>query len=74
MLPRGAAYRGIFQPPAGEWQHVTLTWHDFKPMFRGRLLDGIPPIDPAGIDQVGLMIVDLEAGPFRLEVAWLDTP
>jgi len=72
QLPQGAAYRASFQPSAGEWQRITLPWHDFKPMFRGRLLEGIPPIDPAGIDQVGLMIVDGQAGPFRLEVAWLD--
>ncbi|WP_444984611.1 CIA30 family protein [Halomonas mongoliensis] len=74
QLPRGAAYRAEFQPTADQWQRIELSWQDFKPMFRGRLLEGIPPIDPAGIRQVGLMIVDRQAGPFRLELAWLDTP
>lgn len=73
QLPQGAAYRASFQPAVGEWQRIELFWHDFSPMFRGRLLAGIPPIDPAGIDQVGLMIVDRQAGPFRLEVARLET-
>ncbi|MFN2331653.1 MAG: CIA30 family protein [Halomonas sp.] len=72
QLPEGAAYRASFQPAEGEWQRVELPWHDFAPMFRGRVLKDIPPIDPAGIDQVGIMIVDRQAGPFRLEVAWLD--
>ncbi|WP_302142469.1 CIA30 family protein [Halomonas alkalicola] len=74
QLPEGAAYRASFQPPAGEWQRIAFSWHDFEAVFRGRLLEGMPPLDPAGIDQVGLMIVDRQAGPFRLEVAWLDAP
>ncbi|WP_444999222.1 CIA30 family protein [Halomonas mongoliensis] len=74
QLPDGAAYRAEFQPIADEWQRVTLPWHAFEPMFRGRRLGNVAPIDPARIDQVGLMIVDRQAGPFRLEVAWLGTP
>lgn len=73
QLPQGAAYRASFQPAVGEWQRIAFSWRDFEPMFRGRLLEGIPPIDPAGVDQVGLMIVDRQAGPFRLEVARLET-
>lgn len=74
QLPRGAAYRASFQPTAGEWQRVELSWRDFTPMFRGRRLEGIAPLDPSRIDQLGLMIVDRQAGPFRLELAWLATP
>lgn len=74
QLPQGAAYRASFQPPAGEWQRIEVSWHDFEAVFRGRLLEGIPPLDPAGVDQVGLMIVDRQAGPFRLEVVWLGAP
>ncbi|WP_416140438.1 CIA30 family protein [Halomonas sp. HK25] len=74
QLPEGAAYRASFQPAADEWQRIELSWHEFEPMFRGRRLTDVPPIDPAGIEQVGLMIVDRTAGPFRLEVAWFDTP
>ncbi|WFM72786.1 CIA30 family protein [Halomonas sp. CKK8] len=39
QLPQGAAYRAIFQPPAGEWQRVALPWHDFEAVFRGRRLE-----------------------------------
>jgi NADH dehydrogenase [ubiquinone] 1 alpha subcomplex assembly factor 1 len=74
QLPEGAAYRAAFQPAADEWQRVELPWHEFEAVFRGRLLNDVSPIDPARIDQVGIMIADRNAGPFRLEVAWLDRP
>ncbi len=71
QLPRGAAYRVSFQPSAGQWQRVALAWGEFEPVFRGRLLRDVAAIDSARIEQLGLMIVDRRAGPFRLEVAWL---
>ncbi|WP_282041636.1 CIA30 family protein [Halomonas alimentaria] len=72
QLPQGAAYRASFQPSTGQWQRVALSWHAFEAMFRGRRLPEVPALDPSRITQVGLMIVDRQAGPFRLEVAWLD--
>lgn len=72
QLPQGAAYRASFQSSTGHWQRVALAWGEFKPVFRGRLLENVPAVDPARIEQLGLMIVDRQAGPFRLEVAWLD--
>ncbi|PRY73708.1 CIA30 family protein [Halomonas ventosae] len=71
QLPQGAAYRATFQPEAGEWQRVALLWHEFEAVFRGRRLEDAPPLDPAAIRQVGLLIADRRPGPFRLEVAWL---
>ncbi|MDR9440294.1 MAG: CIA30 family protein [Halomonas sp.] len=68
----GAAYRALFQPPAGEWLGVTLAWHEFEAVFRGRRLEDAPPLDPGAIQQVGLLIADRRPGSFRLEVAWLD--
>lgn len=73
QLPQGAAYRASFQPRTGQWQRVVFTWSEFEPVFRGRLLEDVPAVDPARIEQLGLMIVDRQAGPFRLEVAWLAT-
>lgn len=72
-LPQGAAYRAVFQPEAGEWQRVPLPWHNFEAVFRGRRLEDAPPLDPEAIRQVGLLIADRRPGPFRLEVAWLET-
>ncbi|NAW35692.1 CIA30 family protein [Halomonas alimentaria] len=71
QLPRGAAYRAIFRPKGDEWQRVELPWHAFEAMFRGRRLPEVPALDASRIRQVGLMIVDRQTGPFRLEVVWL---
>jgi len=34
----------------------------------GRIVTGAPPLDPARVRQVGLMIADRQAGPFSLAV------
>lgn len=73
QLSQGAAYRALLQPEAGEWQRVALPWHEFEAVFRGRRLEDAPPLDPAAIRQVGVLIADRRPGPFRLEVAWLAT-
>lgn len=73
QLPSGAAYRAQLQPSAGEWQHVSLPWSAFEAVFRGRKLANAPPLDPDAIRQVGLMIADRRAGPFRLEAARIET-
>ena len=36
--------------------------------FRGREVPGAPPLNPARIRQVGLMIAERQAGPFAVEV------
>ena len=72
QLPRGAAYRASFRSEEDGWQRVELPWHAFEAMFRGRRLPEVPALDASRITQVGLMIVDRQAGPFRLEVAWLE--
>lgn len=71
QLFEGAAYRALFQPPTGEWQRLALPWHAFEAVFRGRRLEDAPPLDPAALRQVGLLIADRRSGPFRLEVAWI---
>lgn len=72
QLPAGAAYRAQLQPAAGEWQHVSLPWSAFEAVFRGRKLADAAPLAPDDIQQLGLMIADRRAGPFRLEVARIE--
>ncbi|WP_347709820.1 CIA30 family protein [Halomonas gemina] len=73
QLPEGTAYRALFQPPVGEWQHVALPLPAFEAMFRGRRLEDAPLLDPGSIQQLGLLIADKQPGPFRLEAAWIET-
>ncbi len=62
----GVNYQAEFQPQAGRWIEVRVPLSAFAPNFRGRPVPGAPPLNPALVRQVGLMIADKQAGPFRL--------
>ncbi len=66
----GIQYQGRFVAQAGAWSLVRLPLAGFVPVFRGRTL-GAGPLDPARVRTIGLMISERQAGPFRLEIAWL---
>ena len=55
----------------GEWTEHRLPLKQFVPTFRGRVLSGEPPLDPAKVSSVGFLISDKQAGPFRLEIDWI---
>lgn len=54
-----------------DWEDIDLAFSGFVPRFRGREI-AAPPLDPAQIITVGLLISDRQAGPFRLEVASME--
>ena len=62
----GVNYQAAFEAPEGTWTLVRLPLSGFRPTFRGRSVPGAPPLDPARIRQIGLMIADRQAGPFAL--------
>lgn len=62
-------YQCAFTTPRSEWIEQPLSFQDFVPMFRGRILTGVPLLDPAQIWSVGFLIADKQAGAFRLEIA-----
>jgi NADH dehydrogenase [ubiquinone] 1 alpha subcomplex assembly factor 1 len=64
----GIAYSARFQT-TGEWETVEIPFAAFEPTFRGVRPRGAPPLDPSRIRQLGFLIADEQAGPFRLEVA-----
>lgn len=66
-----ALHQVAFATEAGEWQDHWLPVGSFVPTFRGRRLHGEPPLDPGRVVSVGFLISDRQAGPFRLEVAWI---
>jgi len=67
----GVNYLQAFQPSAGEWEEVRLPFEGFEASLRGQRPSSPRPLDTRRIRQVGLMIADRQAGPFRLEVAWI---
>ncbi len=66
-------YQAEFTTKRGAWEEHQLTFKDFVPTFRGRVLTEVPPLNPAKITSVGLLISDKRAGPFRLEIGWIKT-
>ena len=66
-----AIYQCVFTTKKGEWEEHRLPFKQFMPTFRGRVLSGEPPLDPAKVTSVGFLISDNQAGPFQLELAWI---
>jgi hypothetical protein len=64
----GVSYQAAFETPRDQWTTVRLPVAEFRPTFRGRVVATAPPLDPARVRQVGLMIADRQAGAFSLAV------
>lgn len=64
-------YQATFQPAPHEWTELRLPVAAFVPTFRGRVRAGAPALDAATVVSVGFLISDRQAGPFRLEIAWI---
>jgi NADH dehydrogenase [ubiquinone] 1 alpha subcomplex assembly factor 1 len=64
-------YQLAFTTKPGAWEEHRLAFEDFVPTFRGRVLTGAPPLDPASVTSAGFLIADKQAGAFRLEIAWI---
>ena len=64
----GVNYQATFTPAGSAWQTLRLPLAEFRASFRGREVPGAPPLDPARIRQVGLMIAARQAGPFALDI------
>jgi monofunctional biosynthetic peptidoglycan transglycosylase len=63
-------YQCTFTTKRGEWEEHRLPFKDFVPTFRGSVLTNMPPLNPARIVLVGLLISDRQEGLFKMELAW----
>lgn len=68
----GVSYEAVLEPFADGWEDLAVPFTSFRPVFRGRTVEGFPPLDPAAVRTLGLMISDRQEGPFRLELASID--
>ncbi len=64
-------YQAEFTTKRGEWEEHRLSFKDFVPTFRGRVLTDLPPLNPAKVASVGFLISDQQEGAFKLEVSWI---
>jgi len=62
---RRVSYWADFDTEKGKWITVDIPFSNFKPQFRGFLLDG-PTLDLTNIKELGLYIYDKQDGDFML--------
>ncbi len=67
----GVVYAGDFDTTAGEWQEIDLPFASFRPLFRGLVVPGAPPMDPGNVSQIGFLVASKQAGAFCLEIEWI---
>ncbi|WP_103021315.1 CIA30 family protein [Salinibacter altiplanensis] len=67
---RSVSYRASLAPPT-EWTTRTVPFDTLTPYRRGTKVPDAPSFAPAQIRTIGVLIADEQAGPFRLEVAWI---
>jgi monofunctional biosynthetic peptidoglycan transglycosylase len=68
----GLMYRAVFETRAGRWETVEIPFSAFEPTYRGRIVSDAPVLDSSNVTSLGLMISDKQAGPFVLELQWID--
>lgn len=66
----GISYRYPFEAQ-DDWETYFAPFGAFTPMRRGREVPAAPPLNPSAISTVGFLISDKQAGPFRLELRWI---
>lgn len=64
------SYRAPLRPPEA-WTTVHVPFADLVPYRRGTKRPDAPPFDPSRVRTLGFLIADEQAGPFRLEMAWI---
>lgn len=68
---RRVAYRVSFPTVTQNWEEHWFTWADFRPTFRGRTLSDVPQPTPGRLREIGFIIADKQAGPFRLMIDYI---
>lgn len=67
----GVNYQFTFLTRPGVWQLHYAPFDRFHAQYRGRRIDCPTPLGAASIQSFGLIISERQAGPFRLEIAWI---
>ncbi|MCG8598687.1 MAG: CIA30 family protein [Verrucomicrobiales bacterium] len=69
---RVVSFSGKFATKAGQWMQVKVPFSEFRGGWRGMdLPDAV--LNPAAIEQVGIILADKKEGPFELEVDYIRT-
>mgnify|MGYP001551771967 CR=1 FL=1 len=63
----GVAWRALFTA-GDDWQTIEIALDRFVPVFRGRTVAQAGPVVPSKIRQIGFLLADRNAGPYRLQI------
>jgi hypothetical protein len=64
----GASWQTTFATRQGETSVVDIPLGTLSARFRGRPVDGAPPLRAEQVRAIGFLIADRQEGPFRLEI------
>lgn len=64
------SYRAPVEPPE-RWTTIDVPFADLIPYRRGTRRPDAPSFAPGQVRTIGFLIADEQAGPFRLDVAWI---
>lgn len=64
----GVGYQAGFVGAPGIWQEIVIPLWSLQPSWRGRAVADAPPLDPARVQQLGLLIGERQAGAFCLAI------
>ncbi len=67
----GISYRYKFETEVNTWMIIIIPFHECIPVFRGRVLEGVKPLLPEEIQQIGFLISNKKAEKFQLEIDWI---
>ena len=62
------SYECRFTSPKEKSTEVTMSLSDFKPVYRGRTPENVPPLDLLKIYRYAFLISDKQEGNFRLKI------
>lgn len=66
------AWQAPIRIRGGEEEGVCIPFEDFTPTFRGQLVTGAPPLEPAQFTEVGFTLGDKQAGAYWIELEGLE--
>jgi uncharacterized surface protein with fasciclin (FAS1) repeats len=66
-----ASYRAALKTQKDTWQEVRIPLKDFEYAAFGRRIATADLLKASNVQSVGFTLADKQAGPFRLEVAWI---
>lgn len=65
------SYTALFETEVNAWQVIYIPFSEMTPLYRGRVVNGVGPLDPTSIRSFGLMLANGHQGEFLLEVDWI---